>query len=88
MRDSLREEQSASQGTRGVAALRTACEAAADASGGEAADRLAMLKDTIAHLRSELDHEREERNYFQLERDKINTFWEISKRASSVKPVP
>lgn len=31
-------------------------------------------------LRDELDREREERNYFQLERDKIHTFWEISKR--------
>lgn len=31
-------------------------------------------------LREELDREREERNYFQLERDKINTFWEITKR--------
>ncbi|KPP70538.1 growth arrest-specific protein 8-like, partial [Scleropages formosus] len=28
----------------------------------------------------ELDREREERNYFQLERDKIHTFWEITKR--------
>ena len=39
-----------------------------------------QLKENIAHLRSELDHEREERNYFQLERDKINTFWEITKK--------
>ena len=31
-------------------------------------------------LREELDREREERNYFQLERDKVNTFWEITKR--------
>lgn len=31
-------------------------------------------------LREELDREREERNYFQLERDKIHTFWEITKR--------
>lgn len=31
-------------------------------------------------MRDELDREREERNYFQLERDKVNTFWEISKR--------
>jgi hypothetical protein len=31
-------------------------------------------------LRDELDREREERNYYQLERDKINTFWEITKR--------
>ena len=29
---------------------------------------------------SEMEREREERNYFQLERDKINTFWEITKR--------
>ena len=27
-----------------------------------------------------MDREREERNFFQLERDKVNTFWEISKR--------
>merc|ERR1719247_3497944 len=39
-----------------------------------------QLKETIAQLRSELDHEREERNYFQLERDKINTFWEVTKK--------
>jgi hypothetical protein len=31
-------------------------------------------------LEEDRDHEREERNYFQLERDKINTFWEISKK--------
>ena len=31
-------------------------------------------------MKKELDTEREERNYFQLERDKINAFWEISKR--------
>merc|ERR1712098_486459 len=30
--------------------------------------------------REELEREREERNYFQLERDKVNTFWEITKR--------
>lgn len=30
-------------------------------------------------MREELDREREERNYFQLERDKVNTFWEIEK---------
>lgn len=27
-----------------------------------------------------MDREREERNFFQLERDKVNTFWEITKR--------
>lgn len=31
-------------------------------------------------MMTELDKEREERNYFQLERDKINSFWEITKR--------
>lgn len=31
-------------------------------------------------LKDELEREREERNFFQLERDKINTFWEITKR--------
>lgn len=31
-------------------------------------------------LREELDREREERNYFQLERDKIHSFWEITDR--------
>ena len=39
-----------------------------------------QLKETIANLKIELEHEREERNYFQLERDKINTFWEITKK--------
>jgi len=36
--------------------------------------------DKIRDMKKELDTEREERNYFQLERDKINAFWEISKR--------
>ena len=26
-----------------------------------------------------MDREREERNYFQLERDKVSAFWDISK---------
>ena len=39
-----------------------------------------QLKEQVEQLRGELDKEREERNYFQLERDKINTFWEISKK--------
>jgi hypothetical protein len=38
------------------------------------------MKEGLALLRGELEHEREERNYFQLERDKVNTFWEISKK--------
>ncbi|KAM3872149.1 dynein regulatory complex subunit 4-like [Diretmus argenteus] len=39
-----------------------------------------QLEEHIICLREELDREREERNYFQLERDKIHTFWEITKR--------
>ncbi|EGD78773.1 growth arrest-specific protein 8 [Salpingoeca rosetta] len=38
------------------------------------------MEGKIMRLRDELDREREERNYFQLERDKINTFWEITKK--------
>ncbi|XP_014662068.1 PREDICTED: growth arrest-specific protein 8-like [Priapulus caudatus] len=40
----------------------------------------AELEDHVVRLKEELDREREERNFFQLERDKINTFWEITKR--------
>lgn len=39
-----------------------------------------QLEEHIVRLREELDREREERNYFQLERDKIRTFWEITDR--------
>ncbi|XP_029904388.1 dynein regulatory complex subunit 4-like [Myripristis murdjan] len=39
-----------------------------------------QLEEHITRLREELDREREERNYFQLERDKIHIFWEITKR--------
>eukprot|EP00047_Mylnosiga_fluctuans_P004033 m.232367 g.232367 ORF g.232367 m.232367 type:complete len:482 (-) comp12345_c0_seq1:107-1552(-) len=48
-----------------------------DPSEGMSKDELASHN---ARLRDELEREREERNYFQLERDKINTFWEITKR--------
>ncbi len=34
----------------------------------------------MLRLRDEIDKEREERSYFQLERDKIATFWEITKK--------
>jgi len=40
----------------------------------------AEMQEKIARQQGELDREREERNYFQLERDKINTFWEITKK--------
>ncbi|XP_049455582.1 dynein regulatory complex subunit 4-like [Epinephelus fuscoguttatus] len=39
-----------------------------------------QMEEHIVRLREELDREREERNYFQLERDKIHTFWEITDR--------
>ncbi|KAI6651655.1 Growth arrest-specific protein 8-like [Oopsacas minuta] len=39
-----------------------------------------QLLDYIEKLREEVDREREERNLIQLERDKINTFWDISKQ--------
>ncbi|XP_075319388.1 dynein regulatory complex subunit 4-like [Odontesthes bonariensis] len=39
-----------------------------------------QLEEHIVRLREELDREREERSYFQLERDKLQAFWEISKR--------
>ena len=48
------------------------------AEGGEVS--VEGLQQKIVEINGDLDHEREERNYFQLERDKINTFWEISKK--------
>lgn len=39
-----------------------------------------QVEEHIGRIREELDREREERNYFQLERDKIHTFWEITRR--------
>ena len=38
------------------------------------------LKGQIHDMKDGLRKEMEERNYFQLERDKINTFWEITKK--------
>uniref|UniRef100_H3CAM5 Dynein regulatory complex subunit 4 n=1 Tax=Tetraodon nigroviridis TaxID=99883 RepID=H3CAM5_TETNG len=40
-----------------------------------------QLEEHIVRLREELDREREEKSFFQLERDKIREFWEISKRS-------
>ncbi|XP_051919456.1 dynein regulatory complex subunit 4 isoform X2 [Hippocampus zosterae] len=34
----------------------------------------------IAILREQLDREQEERNYFQLERDMIHSFWDVTKK--------
>lgn len=39
-----------------------------------------QVEEHVNRIREELDREREERNYFQLERDKIHTFWEITRR--------
>ncbi|XP_011232596.1 dynein regulatory complex subunit 4 isoform X3 [Ailuropoda melanoleuca] len=39
-----------------------------------------QMEEHVNRIREELDREREERNYFQLERDKIHTFWEITRR--------
>ncbi|XP_049886071.1 dynein regulatory complex subunit 4 [Pectinophora gossypiella] len=38
------------------------------------------LEQFVLKVKEELDKEREERNYFQLERDKIRTFWEITRQ--------
>ncbi|KAJ8343396.1 hypothetical protein SKAU_G00307250 [Synaphobranchus kaupii] len=39
-----------------------------------------QLQEQIALLKVELDKEREERNFFQMEGDKIRAFWDITKR--------
>ncbi|XP_068178039.1 dynein regulatory complex subunit 4-like isoform X1 [Antennarius striatus] len=39
-----------------------------------------QLEEHIVRLREELDRTREEKRYFQLERDKVHSFWEVSKR--------
>lgn len=38
-----------------------------------------QLEAFALRLKAEMDREREERNFFQMERDKIRTFWEISR---------
>lgn len=38
------------------------------------------LIDHIIRLREELEQEREERNFYQVERDQISKFWEITKQ--------
>lgn len=39
-----------------------------------------QLEEHVVRIHEEQDREREERNFFQLERDKVNTFWDITKR--------
>ncbi|XP_017321709.1 dynein regulatory complex subunit 4 [Ictalurus punctatus] len=38
-----------------------------------------QLEKQIIQMREELDREQKERNYFQLERDKVQCFWELTK---------
>lgn len=38
-----------------------------------------QLEGFSARMKKELEREREERNFFQLERDKVLTFWEITR---------
>lgn len=40
----------------------------------------AQLQQYMIQINEKLQKEREERDYFQLERDKLRTFWEISRR--------
>lgn len=42
-----------------------------------------QIEDHVVRLREVLDREREERNYFQLERDKIQSFREVTDRKHS-----
>ncbi|KAJ8407942.1 hypothetical protein AAFF_G00269860 [Aldrovandia affinis] len=39
-----------------------------------------QLQENLALMMEDLDREREERNFFQMERDKIEAFWDITKR--------
>lgn len=38
-----------------------------------------QLEKFAHNLRNEVEREREERNFFQIERDKLRTFWEITR---------
>ena len=33
----------------------------------------------VARLQGTLDRERDERNFYQLERDRVDTFWEVTR---------
>uniref|UniRef100_A0A8C9V0D6 Dynein regulatory complex subunit 4 n=1 Tax=Scleropages formosus TaxID=113540 RepID=A0A8C9V0D6_SCLFO len=51
-----------------------------DGSPAEELSKEQVLMEQNSYLREELDRERKERNYFQLERDKIHSFWDITKK--------
>ncbi|KAJ3183103.1 Dynein regulatory complex subunit 4 [Geranomyces variabilis] len=57
--------------------------AAADDAAAEGGKTKAELEEDVKKLTEELTAEREERNFFQLERDKITSFWEITKNELS-----
>ncbi|VDM18380.1 unnamed protein product [Hydatigera taeniaeformis] len=43
------------------------------------------LEGHVARLRQELEREREDRNRYQVERDKVSTFWAIAKRQLEIR---
>lgn len=38
------------------------------------------MEDHVLRLREQLDRERKERNFHQLERDRVHTFWDITQQ--------
>ena len=55
-------------------------DAAPEGEEGQEGVSLEELKGQLNDMKDGMHKEMEERNYFQLERDKINTFWEITKK--------
>ena len=39
-----------------------------------------QLEGHVGRLQAELQRERDERNFYQLERDRIDTFWEVTRK--------
>ena len=39
-----------------------------------------QLEGHVRRLQEELGREREERNYYQLERDRLSTFWDVAQK--------
>ncbi|KAJ3045697.1 Dynein regulatory complex subunit 4 [Rhizophlyctis rosea] len=74
-RGSAKAKSRAASGRAGSASKK----AAAD-TGGDDGKSKADLEAEVKRLTDELAQEREERNYFQLERDRINSFWDITKQ--------
>jgi growth arrest-specific protein 8 len=51
-----------------------------EVAGDDGGPSIDSLKEIRNELRNQLKNDKERRNFYQLERDKINTFWEISKK--------